>query len=60
MRLVFIILSVLIASCSKVESFERNKYWEEPYIMGDGTLCVIIHGGSHSAIVGVSCNYKED
>lgn len=52
-----ILIALLCAGCSKVESVERKKYREEPYILKDGTPCTIIRGGSHSGMVGVTCNY---
>lgn len=35
------------------------KYTEEPYNLKDGTSCVILRGGTHSGMIGITCNYDE-
>jgi hypothetical protein len=52
-----ILIALLCAGCSEEETVEREKYREEPYTLEDGTPCTIIHGGSHSGMVGVTCSY---
>jgi hypothetical protein len=36
------------------------QYREQYYVLKDGTQCIIIRGGSHSNIMGVSCNWRID
>jgi hypothetical protein len=38
----------------------QTKYREIPYILTDGTSCTIIKGGTHSGMVGITCNYKGE
>ena len=52
------IILISLISC-EANTQVRKKYREESYILNDGTPCIIIHGGTHSGMVGVTCNYKE-
>lgn len=47
-----------IASCSEPSNATpHSKYSEEQYTLQNGTPCIIIRGGTHSGMVGVTCNY---
>ena len=56
------LLVVFVVGCTMEGStvVPPTQYREEPYILSDGTPCVIIRGGTHSRMVGVTCNYHHD
>ena len=34
-------------------------YIEENYTLSDGAPCIILHGGTHSNIIGITCDYSN-
>jgi hypothetical protein len=52
-------VSVVVKQAEDSNKAEPPKYREEAYTLEDGTLCTIVHGGSHAGIVGVTCNYNQ-
>ena len=60
-KLLIVLLSVLLCVSCGGEKKERVQikleYTEEGYTLKNGTPCVIIRGGSHSGLVGITCNY---
>ena len=57
--LLAVILTVGLVGCGLSTEPERATYSEESYTLKDGTTCTIIRGGTHSNMVGITCNYDN-
>ena len=43
---------------AKTVSIRSTRYYEQAYILDDGTPCKILNGGSHSGVIGITCNWN--
>lgn len=61
-KLLMVIGLLILIGCSpEMYSQPQIQYRFEPVKLPDGTSCHIVHGGTHSGMVGITCDYsKED
>lgn len=59
-KLVILIVLVLMGCSPEMRSVPHTKYRFEPITLPDGTPCYIIKGGSHSGMIGITCDYNQE
>jgi hypothetical protein len=42
---------------AKRSNLPKPMYKEVPFNLSDGTPCIVLKGGTHSGMIGVTCNY---
>jgi hypothetical protein len=58
-----VVSGVLQVDASRADAKRSNPptpiYREVPFNLNDGTPCTVLKGGTHSGMIGVTCNYSK-